>query len=136
MPDVQLNVRHAFTSRFMAGGSKSNAFSAFSLKRAKTDERPKVSSQLKYKGDHILTRSGHRGALVLGRMVKGHPVKPKVIGGGQPQPQPQPPQHQVAPQLGVPPQQLPPVPQGAPPPLPPPTFGEKLSGLQKQIDGM
>jgi hypothetical protein len=78
--DVQ--IRHADPRTLLGlGGSKAKTEKSenFSFGRAKHDAPPKVKSQNKYKNDHLLTRSGKRGALVLGRMARVLAPKPPKV---------------------------------------------------------
>lgn len=70
MVDTQLNIKHAFTSRVLFGGSKSESGSIADLHKAKTFDRPTVSSSHRYTGDHVLNLPGRNTALVLARMQK------------------------------------------------------------------
>ncbi|MCW1840381.1 hypothetical protein [Prosthecomicrobium hirschii] len=73
MVDTNLSIKSGFSLRALFGGGKTQQGSVHAFKRAKTTDKPKVASQHRYKGDHVLTRKGHRGALLLGRLVKGDP---------------------------------------------------------------
>src|SRR5262245_62027294 len=72
MPPLDVNVRHIGTPRALLGGTTSSTSKGERLfgKRAKQSAPPKVKSQHKYKNDHVLTRTGRRGALVLGRLAR------------------------------------------------------------------
>jgi hypothetical protein len=76
MVDIAVN-RTLPTFRTLFGGSKSTTEGS-GVKRAKTDEKPRIRSQNRFKGDEILTRQGNRGAQVLGRMAKCHTALAKV----------------------------------------------------------
>src|SRR5258708_29103010 len=78
--DVQ--IRHADPRTMLGLGSskaKTEKSENFSFGRAKHDAPPKVKSQNKYKNDHIMTRSGKRGAMVLGRMQRALAPKPPKV---------------------------------------------------------
>src|SRR5262245_26637548 len=119
--------RHALTPKALLGGSSSVTTGIGSLKRAKNSERPKVSSQHKYKGDHVLTRTGKRGALVLGRLAKALTPKAQPNGNGQ-----------VAPaRTRANAMITPPTPEGPKPPkVPPRSFAMMTSSFERRLTEM
>jgi hypothetical protein len=127
--DVQ--IRHADPRTLLGlGGStaKTQKSENFSFGRAKHDAPPKVKSQNKYKNDHLLTRSGKRGALVLGRMARVLAPKPPKVE--PPKVDPRQPRTEL-PVVLVAPQQQPK--QDVQVDKKPKTFTERMSALSEKL---